>query len=184
MPGRGGGADRGHGADRHDRARSDANRLVERAGPIACRVGRGARREIGRRPGLRGRDSGPCRPPISAAKTAAWRRIEVNPAAGQDKRRTVKVEADFPGDPLNFAAAKGNRGGFAVKNETSRSHAPAWERVGTNRPWEFYHAPFQKHRFYARGTAGGDCDHRHFDCPALAGRASGAGGGTPGQLRQ
>jgi len=30
-------------------------------------------------------------------------RIDVKRVAGQDKRRTVKVEADFPDDPVNYA---------------------------------------------------------------------------------
>ena len=34
-------------------------------------------------------------------------------------------------------------------------------------------------RFYARGTAGGDHDHRHLDCAAVAGGAGGPRGGPP-----
>ena len=30
-------------------------------------------------------------------------RIEVKPAAGEEKRRTAKVEADFPDDPVHYA---------------------------------------------------------------------------------
>jgi Tfp pilus assembly protein PilV len=30
-------------------------------------------------------------------------RIEVKPLSGQEKRRTIKIEADFPDDPVHFA---------------------------------------------------------------------------------